>query len=317
MTDAGYSIPRHPVGSTAFILIVGAAFGALMVLVFTFFAATIGMAAGGPRVVLVFGPILLAIFGFGAVYVLVGVPVWALIGGLLFAARAASGGASPVVRAKGVTFFPESHPIHQTTQRMAAELGLPPIRHVGWYDAEFINAFAMGTKPDNALIAFSRGAVEKLSRDQLDAVIGHELGHVASNDMARMTYALGIREALSFFLVFQGLKKLARWIFTPLSELELLRFSRMREFTADAIGAHLTSPDAMISVLETLKRSKGEPGDDDLATVRMFAFGDRTWLSTHPPLEDRIAALKASAAQSASRAVLPPGTDAPLYAIPG
>ncbi|MBD3755613.1 MAG: M48 family metalloprotease, partial [Gammaproteobacteria bacterium] len=107
------------------------------------------------------------------------------------------------------------------------------------------------------------------------------------------TYALGVRESLTFFLIFRGLKKFARWVFTPLSELELLRFSRAREFTADAISAHLTSSKAMISVLETLKGAKLEPQPHNQAFVMMAALGDNTLFSTHPSLDDRINALRA------------------------
>ncbi|MGR6431021.1 M48 family metalloprotease [Rhizobium sp. PAMB 3174] len=293
MTDIVESVPRHPVGATAFVLILGAAAGTVIALVFAFVISSMGVAAGGPLAILFFAPLLLGVFSMTALYILIGVPVWALIGGMLFAARFSTGAASPAAQVTGVTFLSEGHPIHEATQRMAARLGLPPVAHIGWYDSDTINAFAMGTKPGNALIAVSKGAVEKLSRDELDAVLGHELGHVACNDMARMTYALGVREALTFFLVFARLKAFARWLFMPFSELELLRFSRTREFTADAIAARLTSPEAMISVLETLRHAKGESPNDDLAMVKMFALGDRTWLSTHPPLEDRIAALKA------------------------
>ncbi|PTW61693.1 heat shock protein HtpX [Breoghania corrubedonensis] len=293
MTDAAYSVPQHPIAPTVLLLTAGAALGAVWGLFLAFVGSTVMAAAGGPLALLIAAPLLFAVYGLGMMYVIIGVPLWGLLGGFMFGALA-SGKEGSAARDLGLTFFPESHPIAQTTQRMAKQLGLPPVAFIGWYNADDVNAFAMGVTQDDALIAVSQGAVEQLSKDQLDAVLAHELGHVASNDMARMTYARGVREALTFFLLFRGLKKLARWIFTPLSELELLRFSRAREFTADAISAHLTSPYAMISVLEALKDGKEEPRSDDRAMIMFAALGRDSWLSTHPPLEARIEALRAS-----------------------
>jgi len=292
MTDTTYSIPQHSLASTIFLLVLGAELGAIWGLFLAFIGSTAAVAAGGPLALLIAAPLLFAVYGVGTMYVIFGAPLWALLGGAWFATES-SGDTGFAARRAGVTLFSDSHPINQTAQRMAGELNLPPIPFVGWFDSGDINAFAMGTGNRNALIAISKGAIDKLTGVQVDAVIAHELGHVASNDMQRMTYALGIQESLTWFLIFRGLKKIARWVFTPLSELELLRFSRKREFTADAISAHLTSTDAMISVLETLKSAKTAPKTHNQATVMMSALGDNTWLSTHPSLDDRINALRA------------------------
>lgn len=303
MTEATYTVPRHSVAATVLILVIGATIGAVWGLILAFISGTAMVTAGGPLALLIAGPLLFAVFGLSTTWVVIGTPLWALIGGGIFATQA-SGDMGSAARILGVTFFTDEHPITQATQWMAKQLGLPPVRFVGWYDADEINAFAMGTSQDYALIAVSKGAIDNLSKEQLDAVLAHELGHVASNDMARMTYARGVREALTFFLLFQGLKKFARWVFTPFSELELLRFSRQREFTADEISAHLTSPDAMISVLESLKASAVKTPTDDWTMIKMAALGGDSWLSTHPPLDARIQALKALASASPSK--LPP-----------
>ena len=316
MTETDYRVPSHSVAGTIIILILGAELGALWGLVLAFVGSVAMTAAGGPLALLIAAPLLFAVYGVGTMYVVFGAPLWAFLGGSWFAVES-SGDTGFAAKEMGVTFFPESHPIAQTAQRMAQELGLPPIRYVGWYNADEINAFAMGVAQDNALVAVSKGAVEKLSRAQLDAVIGHELGHVASNDMSRMTWARGIREALTCFLFFRGLKKLARWVFTPLSELELLRFSRAREFTADATAAHLTSAEAMISALKALDVRQAETKDDDFAMVKMAALGDSSWFSTHPPLQARIEALEALPAQSPAPETALQETALPLYVIPG
>lgn len=292
MTDTAYRIPRHSVGLTIFLLMAGATLGAVWGLFLSSFVATASLAAGGPLALLIAGPLLFAIYGVGTTYIVFGAPLWALFGGMWFAASSSRDTGSAATQ-MGVTFFSKSHPINQATQQMAQQLDLPPVRYVGWFGSDDVNAFAMGTSNRYALVAVSKGAIENLSQEQLDAVIAHELGHIASNDMERMTYALGVRESLTFFLIFRGLKKFARWVFTPLSELELLRFSRAREFTADAISAHLTSSEAMISVLETLKGAKLEPQPHNQAFVMMAALGDNTLFSTHPSLDDRINALRA------------------------
>ena len=238
-------------------------------------------------------PLVVTSAGMSLLFVLVGTPLWAILGGAFFAGLANGKGGS-VASHFGVKFFSDGHPIFQTTQDMAARLGLPPVKWVGWYDADDINAFTSGTGAKDTLIAFSKGAVERLSKDRFDAVVGHELGHIASNDVARMGYAEGVQDAMSFYLLFRGLRKFARWVFTPLSELELLRFSRKREFSADAIAARLTSPDAMIGALESLRdqetpvQTKGVP-----AQMLYAGFSTGDIFSTHPPIEARIAALEA------------------------
>ncbi|MCI5076438.1 M48 family metalloprotease [Oricola sp.] len=291
--------PQHPVLPTVLLLVIGAALGALLGGFFIFTSSTFAMAVAGPFGLLVFGPVVLAMYAVSNTWALIGAPLWAWLGGSIFTAFSVGkgGGAAGAMR---VTFFSEEHAIYKVTRRMTDQMGIPPIPFIGWFPNEEINAFAMGTNPNNTLIAISKGAVEKLTKGELHAVIAHELGHVASNDMARMVHARGIQEALTFFLLFRGLKRIARWLFTPLSELEILRFSRAREYTADAISAQVTRPDLMISVLEKLAEEKATPRLRGHANVMMWSgFESRGWLSTHPPLDKRIAALKELCAQPA------------------
>ena len=316
MSSAHYSIPRHPVWPTVLIMLAGAIFGALIGVALAFMASVAAILHAAPMALYLNAPVILALSGLAGATIVAITPVWGLVGGALFA-HLASGRNGVTANAFGVTLFSEEHEVSQAVRRMTEGLGIPPVAYVGWYDAEDINAFAAGTSGHNAMIAISRGALEQLPKDQLDAVVAHELGHVASNDMARMTYAQGVQNSLTFFLVFRGLRHLARWVFTPLSQLEILRFSRHREFTADAISSHITSPEAMIGVLKTLQNQTVSPRTCGRATIMMSArFGD-TWFSTHPPLEKRIAALQALSSRSASVKELKHTPGAPAGAVLG
>lgn len=220
------------------------------------------------------------------------VPLYAAIGGRFFAGRL-SGSTGAMARRMGVTAFPAHHEITNRVQEMAKQLNLPPIAHVGEYPSDELNAFACGTRQDQAMIAFSSGLVSTLNKEQFDAVIGHELAHVANKDMVKMTYARGVQEALTFFLIFNGAKRLIRWTFTTGSEIYVMMFSRKREFYADAIGAVLSSPQAMISALQILdgqaERERKYPSQ--YQNMMIFgAFGDL--FATHPSTQKRIDALQ-------------------------
>jgi heat shock protein HtpX len=305
MNKIPMKLPRHPVWPTVLILCAGAVIGAIIGGLVTLMGSTFAVAATGPLGWLIFGPIALALYTVSVSWALIGVPLWALFGGQLFAGMS-SGKRGSAARNMKVTFFSETHPISQATRRLTDLMGVPPVAYIGWFPNEEINAFAMGTNSGNSLIAVSKGAVERLTKKELLAVIGHELGHVASQDMARMTFARGVQNALTFFLIFRGLKRLARWVFTPLSELEILRMSRAREFTADKISAIVLGPEAMISVLQKLEGEKVKPKTRGYANAMMWSgFVRRSWLSTHPPLDARIAALKAFQSEIEQMQTLP------------
>lgn len=292
MTAKRPDLPRHPLWPTVIILTLSAIVGAIIGYMLSLGTSLAAATATGPAGMIAFGPLIFATFGAAAPLVLLGTPLWALGGGRLFARMAS--GKSGAANTMGVTFFSETHEISKVTQRLAEVMGLPPVAYIGWFPNEEINAFAMGTNPNNTLIAVSKGAVERLTKKELISVIGHELGHVASNDMARMTQARGIQNALSFFLIFRGFKLVARWIFTPLSELELLRLSRAREFTADRISAMMLGAEGMISALQKLQQEKIVPKTHGHAHVLMWAgFSNGGLFNTHPPLEQRIARLQA------------------------
>ena len=223
------------------------------------------------------------------IWVIIGAPIIAVVGGYLSASQ--SIGRS--INELNVTLFSSDPPINLKVQELAKRLRLPRIAQVGYYPGDNINAFAKGIKQEDALIAFTEGAITKLSKEELDAIIAHELAHVANKDMARMTYLRGSQNALTFFLLFRGLKRFARWVFSPISELEILSLSRKREYAADKIAAKLTSPEAIASALEAIKNDQASkvkytPEDNlKLSGARTSGF----W-RTHPPLNERIKAVQ-------------------------
>lgn len=305
MTANRSDLPANPIWPTVLILIFYATAAALVGVFVTFLAATVSI---GPFAWLMYGAAIIATYIMAAITCLIVTPIWALLAGTFFTYRA-SGNVGSAAASMNVTLFSDTHEIAIETQRLATQMGLPGIAYIGWFSNEEINAFAMGTSPANALIAVSRGAVERLTKAELSAVLAHELGHVVSNDMARMTYARGIQEGLTFFLIFRGLKQLARWVFTPLSEIEILRLSRAREFTADKISAMTIGAGNMVAALEKLLHEKEPTRTRGYGNVLMWSgFGGGSLFSTHPPLEQRIARLKELQErfhQSTEAAVLP------------
>lgn len=199
-------------------------------------------------------------------------------------------------------------------QAEAAGIGMP---EVAIYDAPDVNAFATGMSRNNALVAVSTGLLRSMSQTEAEAVLGHEVSHVANGDMVTLALIQGVVNTFVIFLsrvvghfvdrvVFKNERGHgpAFWITAIVAELVLgvlasivvAWFSRQREFRADAGGAQLSTREKMIAALERLKSSAGQPHLPD----QMAAFGIsgkmnngfmRLFLS-HPPLDERIAALK-------------------------
>jgi heat shock protein HtpX len=201
-------------------------------------------------------------------------------------------------------------------QAQRAGIGMP---EVAIYDAPDINAFATGASRNNALVAVSTGLLDNMTREEAEAVLGHEVSHVANGDMITLALIQGVVNTFVIFLsrvighlVDRTVFKVERghgpafWITSIIAELVLgilasiivMWFSRRREFRADEGGASLTQPRQMIAALERLKMAYDQPHLPD----QMAAFGisgkigsgfARLFMS-HPPLDERIAALKAS-----------------------
>jgi len=197
-------------------------------------------------------------------------------------------------------------------QAEGAGIGMP---EVGVFDAPVMNAFATGMDRNNALVAVSTGLLHNMSRDEVEAVLGHEVSHVANGDMVTMGLLQGVLNTFVIFfsrvigmLVDKAVFRVERglgpgyWIGSILAEIVLgivaamiaAWFSRRREFRADAGGASLAGRGKMISALQRLSAAKEPqalPGE-----MAAFGISGKTMitalLSTHPPLADRIDALR-------------------------
>ena len=199
-------------------------------------------------------------------------------------------------------------------QAQAAGIGMP---EVAIYDASDVNAFATGMSRNNALVAVSTGLLNAMSQDEAEAVLAHEVSHVANGDMITLALIQGVVNTFVIFLsrvighlVDRVVFKTQRghgpafWITTIVAQLVLgvlastivMWFSRKREFRADAGGAQLASPQKMIAALEKLRQGVNQPHlPDQLAAFGIsggVGNGLRRLFMSHPPLEERIAVLR-------------------------
>jgi heat shock protein HtpX len=210
--------------------------------------------------------------------------------------------------------------LQSTVHRMAeqAEIGMP---EVAIYDSPDLNAFATGMNKNAALVAVSTGLLQNMSRDEVEAVLAHEITHVACGDMVTMALIQGVLN--TFVIVLsrlaanvinnflssdeegQGLGFLGYMAVTIVLEMVLglfasiivMWFSRKREYTADKGAVYLTSKEKMISALRRLQAHQ-EPSHlpDQVAAfgIRPKVGGMALLFRSHPPLEDRIKAIQVS-----------------------
>jgi heat shock protein HtpX len=214
------------------------------------------------------------------------VPFWGTIFGLFGMGRARAS------TLKEVGFEPLGPEVYlvQSCQDFAIKLGIRAPQ-VGLMND--FNAFAMGTDRNDATIAMGRPLLEALTSEEAEAVLAHEMGHVVSGDMKRMMLMRTFQNATVWFMMFQGLKQAVRWIVCWGAELYILAFSRKREYWADAIGAALTSKEAMIGALSKLAAAPPELSDAENAHARFMVRGRANrLLATHPTFEERIEALE-------------------------
>ncbi|MDD3517296.1 MAG: protease HtpX [Chromatiales bacterium] len=203
----------------------------------------------------------------------------------------------------------------ETVRRQAREAGIG-MPEVGIFHSPDPNAFATGMSKNSALVAVSTGLLDRMSADEVEAVLGHEISHVANGDMVTLTLIQGV---INTFVIFisrivghfvdrvilkneegYGIGYLATVIVTEIflgivASMIVMWFSRQREFRADRGGATLASRDKMIAALRALQRVH-QPAE---MPAQMAAFGIRPGASkfgklfmSHPPLEERINALQ-------------------------
>ena len=201
-------------------------------------------------------------------------------------------------------------------QAQAAGIGMP---EVAIYDSPDMNAFATGMSRNSALVAVSTGWVRSMQRDEVEAVLGHEITHVANGDMVTLALIQGVVNTFVIFLsrvighvVDRAVFKVERghgpafWITTIIAQVVLgilasmivMWFSRQREFRADAGGASLAGRQKMIDALRRLQMGSQAALPDQLAAFGISggADGIKRLFMSHPPLEERIAALQQAGA---------------------
>jgi heat shock protein HtpX len=226
-------------------------------------------------------------------------------------------------RAMGVRVIDQPRNLDETwlvdivrRQAEAVGIGMP---EVGVFDSPEVNAFATGARRDNALVAVSTGLLNSMSRREAEAVLAHEVSHVANGDMVTLTLIQGVVNTFVIFIsrvvgytVDRVIFKTERghgpgFIITViitelvlgiLATMIVMWFSRYREFRADAGGASLAGRESMIAALERLRLQRSGPLPDKMAAFGInggLGSGLKRLFTTHPPLEERIAALSRQA----------------------
>ena len=203
----------------------------------------------------------------------------------------------------------------RTVSQQASRVGIG-MPEVGIFDSEAPNAFATGMNKNKALVAVSTGLLRNMNQDEVEAVLAHEISHVANGDMITLTLIQGVINTFVIFIsrivghfvdrvIFKNEEGhgigffvatiAAQIIFGILASTIVMWFSRQREFRADAGGAKLAGQEKMISALEKLKRGVQEPLPDQMASFGINGKQGLDWKAlfmSHPPLDQRIAALK-------------------------
>ena len=208
--------------------------------------------------------------------------------------------------------------LYDTVRRMAekAEIGMP---EVAIYDSPDMNAFATGMKKHSALVAVSTGLLQNMAKDEVEAVLAHEITHVACGDMVTLSLIQGVLNPFVIFLSriaaniidnflsgdeeggglgffgYMAVTIVLDLVLGLFASIIVMWFSRKREFTADKGAAYLTGKDKMVSALQKLQ-AHHEPSHlpDQVAAfgIRPKKGGLAELFRSHPPIEDRIAALQ-------------------------
>jgi heat shock protein HtpX len=213
--------------------------------------------------------------------------------------------------------------LYATVSRLAQQANLP-MPEVGIYDSPEVNAFATGPSKKRSLVAVSTGLFRSMSKQEIEGVLAHEITHVANGDMVTMTLVQGVVNAFVLYLShivamiarsalssrdddrpsFLGVMAgqlvfiATQIVFGLIGSMITAWFSRQREFRADAGGASLAGRGSMVSALRRLLASQGrvDNANPEYATMKIAGGkGFLALLATHPPLEQRIAALEGQA----------------------
>jgi heat shock protein HtpX len=244
-----------------------------------------------------------AVFGFGGSFISLAISKW-------MAKRLM--GAQVITNPKSAAeiWLVETVKKHATM----AHIGMP---EVAIFDSPSPNAFATGMNKNNALVAVSTGLLNSMNKEEVEAVIGHEISHVSNGDMITLsliqgvvnTFVIFLSRVVGYFVDRVILKNeegrgigffvttlVAQIVFGILASVVVMWFSRKREFIADAGGAKLAGTQNMIAALEKLKKGVVEPLPDQMQAFgingKPSSHGLKLLFMSHPPLDDRIEALK-------------------------
>lgn len=204
--------------------------------------------------------------------------------------------------------------------QLAKKAGLNTMPEVGIYHSPELNAFATGPSKNNSLVAVSSGLLAGMNRNEIEAVLGHEISHVANGDMVTMTLVQGIVNAFALFLsrivayvismalsrgeekdgemsylAFSLLSFVFDMIFTLFGSILVASYSRWREYRADNGGARLAGRDKMIAALRRLQLGADIEDTRAPSLAALKIFGRSSWFelfSSHPPIEKRIERLQ-------------------------
>ena len=202
-----------------------------------------------------------------------------------------------------------------TVARQAQQAGIR-MPEVGIFDSASPNAFATGWNKNDALVAVSSGLLRQMSRDEVEAVLGHEVSHVANGDMVTLALIQGVVNTFVVFLsriighvvdrvvfkterghgpAFFIVSLIAQFVLGILAMMIVMWFSRWREYRADAGGARLAGRGKMIAALRRLQQAHDpQPLPDEMAAFGILGGRVEKLFMSHPPLEERIAALESA-----------------------
>jgi heat shock protein HtpX len=214
---------------------------------------------------------------------------------------------------------PELRDLVETVHAYARRAGLTTMPEVAIYDSREVNAFATGPSSSSSLVAVSSGLLRVMSRSERNGVISHEIAHIANGDMVTLTLVQGIVNAFAMFfarlLAYVVSSQLRRddddrgggigqfllvqvfqVAFTLLGAVVVAWFSRWREYRADAGGAEIGGRQEMVMALQRLRSMTAYADDGQRPAIAAMKIsmpgGISRWFATHPPLEDRIEALR-------------------------
>lgn len=244
-----------------------------------------------------------AVMGFGGSFISLAISKWS--------AKKAMG-----VRVIETPSNPTESWLLQTVRDYSAKAGIT-MPEVGVFDTPEVNAFATGMSKNSSLVAVSSGLLQQMTRQEAEAVIGHEIAHVANGDMVTLALIQGVVNTFVMFLsrvighlvdrvVFKTERGqgpaffvtmiVAELVLGILASIIVMWFSRQREFRADRGGGALAGRPNMIAALERLNSLHPAPLPEKMAAFGISGGGGggiKRLFLTHPPLEERIAALKA------------------------